>query len=671
MRQFNFFSNNPRRFWADKGVLLSLWLLLMSPGLASAAGSAPSQAPNQLQRTQFLAAEEALQNKRFAAYRDILQTLDGYVLKPYLEYSELRRRLYLLPSDDVDQFLQDHANSYMGDVLAREWLETLAQKRRWQEYQTYFVKSDLNSAELRCYYLRARFNTGDEAVLEEVADVWNVGRSQPDACDPLFKVWMERGYLSDEIAWERHSKAIAERNVSLSRYVAGKMSAELKSLAELYYEVDRYPERLKNHERFSAQTPQMHEIILHGIRRYARRDPLEALSHWERYDAQHYFPAEDRLRTQEHLITHLAVEGHMAGAQRLLKQSETVTNVELIAWLVRDALRSEDWQRAYDSMQLFPPEEQQSERWLYWRARALANLDIVDPQYQSAQQIYARLALTRGFYGFLSADMLGHDYTLIDRPVNAPVEAVEAIKNAPGIRRAKELLDLGRIVQARREWFYAIQHLEPAELLAAGTLAEQWGWYRKGIQAMIRARHWDDLQLRFPMAYEEEINTASLTTNIEPTFLYAIARQESAFAADAKSPSGAMGLMQLMPATAKRTAQEIGMTYRYWDLINPSQNIQLGSSYLNGLLAQFNGNRVLAAAAYNAGPYRVKQWLENGDKQLPYDIWIETIPYRETRGYVQNVLSFSVIYGYRMGKQMPMLGDLDNWGFSLLNVVSE
>lgn len=660
---------NHNRSLANSLVLLGLVLNAPEHALASPSSSLHTTSLL-LQRAQFLAAEKALQNQQFGVYREIAQHLDGYPLQSYLQYNELRRRLYLFPYRDVDQFLDEHADTYIGDLLAREWLETLAQKRRWLDYQKYFANADLNSAELRCFFLRARFNTGDEEVLEETAALWNVGHSQPEACDPLFKVWMDRGYLSETIAWERHSKAIAAGASSLSRYIARKMPADLRQLANLYYEVDRYPDRLENQGRFSQQSPRMHEIVLHGIRRYAQRDPLRALAQWERYDAAHYFPAEDRNRTLEYLITHLAVEGHMGPAHELLKQSEKIASAKIVAWLVRDALRSQDWQRAYDAIQLFPQEQQQSERWLYWRARALEQLDIEDPE-PTAEQIYARLSLNRGFYGFLAADVLGREYSLIDRPVNPPTTALQALKNSAGIRRAKELLDLGRVVEARREWFYATRGLQPEQLLAAGKLAEQWGWYRKGIQAMAEARHWDDLQVRFPLAYLDEMNRASTSTNIEATFLYAITRQESAFAADAKSPSGAMGLMQLMPATAKRTAREIGMKYHYWGLIDPSQNIQLGSSYLNELLSQFNGNRVLAAAAYNAGPYRVKQWLEDGDRQLPYDIWIETIPYWETRGYVQNVLSYSVIYGYRMGKNLPMLGDENSRGISLANIASE
>src|SRR5690606_17081182 len=138
-------------------------------------------------------------------------------------------------------------------------------------------------------------------------------------------------------------------------------------------------------------------------------------------------------------------------------------------------------------------------------------------------------------------------------------------------------------------------------------------------------------------------------------FLYAIARQESAFREDARSPVGAMGLMQLMPATAREMAKRSGMSFQPQDLLKPEKNIALGSRYLNELLNQFNGNRILAAAAYNAGPSRVKRWLSKDDAKLPYDVWIETIPFQETRGCVQNVLSFSVIYAYRTGAKQPVV----------------
>jgi len=172
---------------------------------------------------------------------------------------------------------------------------------------------------------------------------------------------------------------------------------------------------------------------------------------------------------------------------------------------------------------------------------------------------------------------------------------------------------------------------------------------------MIEIKHWDDLNLRFPLAYKEMVAGAAIATDIDPQLLFAIARQESAFSPDAKSPAGALGLMQLMPATAKQTARRSGVIYRYHDLLKPEPNIKLGSRYLNSLLSQFDGNRILAAAAYNAGPNRVKKWLQVSEGKMPFDVWIETIPFKETRGYVQNVLAFSAIYSHKLGSRAPMV----------------
>ncbi|MGH1469927.1 MAG: transglycosylase SLT domain-containing protein [Cellvibrionaceae bacterium] len=611
----------------------------------------------QSQRIEYTKAMDALNSGRKSDFKKSLAKLDGYPLKPYAEYSELKRRLSSLPYQDIDTFLDDNENSALGDQLARKWLLKLAKRRHWHDYQTYYESTSIgkNNAELSCYYLRSKVNTGDKTALEKVEPLWNVGRSQPNACDPIFKQWMTQGYLTPQIAWQRFSKAIGAKNRSLAQYVTKKMPPAMQKLATLYLEVDRNPEKLKNSHRFNQQSPEMHEIILHGIKRYARRSPEKALIQWESYNASHYLPSEERDKTREYLITQLAKKGHLDEAEKLLAKTSKVANKELTDWLARDALKTQDWKRLYKTLSLFDQAEQNSQRWLYWRARTMEELNISDPNYPNPETIYASLALTRSFYGFMSADKLGREYTLVDRPVASPNALLLKVANQPSMLRARELLVLGSLRNARREWWYATRHLEKTELLAAGQLAEQWGWHKKSIQSLIQARHWDDLQLRFPLAYEQEMRVAAKKTKIDPTLLFAIARQESAFAADARSPAGAMGLMQLMPATAKQTAKKIGVRHTTRDLVKPSHNINLGSRYLDELLQQFNGNRILAAAAYNAGPSRVKRWLKNSGPEMPYDVWIETIPFRETRGYVQNVLSFSVIYGYRMGQETSLL----------------
>ena len=161
--------------------------------------------------------------------------------------------------------------------------------------------------------------------------------------------------------------------------------------------------------------------------------------------------------------------------------------------------------------------------------------------------------------------------------------------------------------------------------------------------------------LRFPLAYGVEIAESAQGNQIDTSWILAIARQESAFTPDARSPAGAMGLMQLMPRTAKETAKRAKVRYKgSHQLTEPELNLKLGSYYLASLSRRYAGHRVLASAAYNAGPGRVNSWLEQR-QDLPIDIWIETIPFDETRNYVQNILSFSVIYSDMLGLPKQLL----------------
>lgn len=122
---------------------------------------------------------------------------------------------------------------------------------------------------------------------------------------------------------------------------------------------------------------------------------------------------------------------------------------------------------------------------------------------------------------------------------------------------------------------------------------------------------------------------------------------------DARSSSGALGVMQLMPSTAELVARKLGVSYKNnTSLTDPDLNIQLATNYLSQMLRRFDNNRILASAAYNAGPGRVNQWL---DPDMPFDVWIEIIPFSETRGYVQNVLMFSSIYSRRMDEHQPLI----------------
>jgi soluble lytic murein transglycosylase len=388
------------------------------------------------------------------------------------------------------------------------------------------------------------------------------------------------------------------------------------------------------------------------LEKLARTHAKEALALWHTYDAQQLFDDADRVNLKYHIALRLLHQDHEVDAEKLVASTPNLTRVDLLEWLLRESLRKQDWQRVNEWLARLPEDARKAERWRYWQARTMEELDIKDMNGETAANIYNSLAPARSFYGFLAADKTGVNYHLLDRPMTFTNEQIAAVENAQGILRAREFFARGELGAANREFFHTTRRMPLEKMVIAGRLAEKLGWYRNGIQVMADAQYWDDLEVRFPIVYKEHVTKAAQQTSVNPLFIFAVTRQESAFVHDAKSTAGAVGLMQLLPSTAKQTAQKNGLSFTPQDLVKPDKNIALGSRYLDHLLDVFDGNRILAAAAYNAGPTRVKKWL-NKDKgaQLPYDVWIETIPYKETRGYVQNILSFSVIYAYRLGQE--------------------
>jgi len=246
------------------------------------------------------------------------------------------------------------------------------------------------------------------------------------------------------------------------------------------------------------------------------------------------------------------------------------------------------------------------------------------------------------------------------RKTSATQEQLDAIKQQKGIILTRELLHQEEYLYARREWRSATRNYNEQQWITAAHVVQQWGWHNGVITSMIRAKYWDDIDLRFPLAFQEHFETNAQETGVPIHLLYAVARQESALSHDVTSPAGAKGLMQLMPATAKQTARKNNVRYRNSnDLFKPATNIMLGSRYYKEMLQRFGNNRILASAAYNAGPHRVDRWLKETENKLPFDAWIETIPFKETRGYVQNVLAFSMIYAHHLGNHERILSETE------------
>ncbi len=244
------------------------------------------------------------------------------------------------------------------------------------------------------------------------------------------------------------------------------------------------------------------------------------------------------------------------------------------------------------------------------------------------------------------------------RPLLVTETELQALSDRADFQAASELLALKRPAEARRQWQFAVARLEQGLLPAAAKLAQRWRAPALAIATVAKANHWDDLELRFPLEYSREIGQNAAERQLDPAIIYGLVRQESAFDSQADSPAGAKGLMQVMPQTGRQIAADLRDRWGDDDsLFQPDLNLKYGAFYFKKLLGQFNGHYALAAAAYNAGASKIKRWLPSGRSQ-PADIWIENIPYKETRGYVASVLMYSLIYQQRLQRNSLKLDDL-------------
>lgn len=602
------------------------------------------------QREQYLQAEAALKNGRDAGYRELKASLTDYPLYPYLEYQELQRKLDSANPKQMRKFLERYRGQPVATLLRASWLHRLGQARQWDNFLSFYTPQ--SSVTLQCYNVRARLQKGDrKAALKDTLELWLVGHSQPDACDPAFDQLYESNMIDSDLIWQRIRLAFAEQKSSLAGYLAKRLSAEDRRWVKRWQDAHRRPTAAIKADWAEQDTPLVREILVHALQRLARHKPDQAWKHWQTLSASHKFSAQQEGEVLKRIALSGALDREPVAAEWMAGVPEQATDSDIRQWRIRLALFLNDWTGALHWLDQLTPEEARSDNWRYWRARALDETGARGDAYTE----YAHLSNERTYYGFLASDQLQRPYQMNDQRTPFDKEALEELERQPDIRRAHELYLLGKRLDGRREWFYATRNMSGDKLKLAAVLAHRWGWHDRAIISATQANHWSDLTLRFPLPHRESILASAGRYEVDPGLIYGVIRQESIFMEDAVSSVGALGLMQLMPATGKQTARALNIRYRSNQaLLRSDQNIQLGSAYLNRLMTRYNGSPVLAAAAYNAGPHRVARWLPT-EGDMDAALWAELIPFRETRKYVRRVLAYATIFDWRLEQPLTRL----------------
>lgn len=606
-------------------------------------------------RQEYGDALQAIDRGRWTEYEQLRPALEDYPLSIYLDYYQLSRQAHKVRPADARRFINLSEDSPLPNRFLAIYLNQAGKSRRWKDYLA-VMPDEPNSLELKCYYFRAKLAEGDKLAAWEGAErLWVHGKSRPKECDPLFSVWLKAGELSDEVVWARLLKAFDARQKSLMTFVARKGSTDLRPWSDKLLAVYARPEKIRS-QSLPADSPFSADIATHGLAYLARYSPEKALEYWEEYQQQLAF-SEEQIQQVEYAIALRSLFAKTDFHRLWLHDAMArLGEDKLVEIRLRWALSEQDWPALENTLPLLSQELREEGVWRYWRAVALEQRG----QSAQARDILDALAGERGYYSFLAADRLGQAYAFNHQPLVLESAATAPLRELPAVQRIEELNYHDEDNLAHSEWFKILQDTEDTQQhKQLAQLAAEQGWHRMAIDAANHAKAWDALDLRFPTPYQKTFKHYASARKVPSTELMAIARRESAFFPEARSPVGARGLMQIMPATGKQVASSLGKSHKGADLYEVEHNVLLGSAYYRQLLDRFGGNRVFALTAYNAGPHRVDRWRSKAGEGLPVDIWIATIPYKETRNYVQAVLAYNVVFQYLMGDSSSLLTPLE------------
>lgn len=603
------------------------------------------------QRQLFLDAEHQAKLGNRSKYRALAEQIIDYPLAPYAHSLYLQRRLSYRNEDHIARFLAQYPDAPFSQPLRKKWLHYLVK----QGYKHTFLRDyqDLGDAELSCWNLRWQLQQGatDEKIMPLVSQLWVAPKSQPKACDPLFRRWKEQGYLTSKVALERLQLAAKSRNWGLVPYLKTLLNDGDKHLAGMWAAVVRRPSKIFNRNFFFLHNDAEKEVFLYGVGKQIFSKPNKLAELWQEKSQKFEFSQQEQNQFSKKLALSFAVADHKDSLEYLQNVPDEVVDDSVKQWRLARSLGNLDWQQTLDVIASLPEQMQTDLSVVYWKARALEGLG----QVSWAKDTFEELSERRDYYGFLAANKLGREAQLRHVPLQVADSELMTVNQNEHLQRAHELFVLGRNNDARREWNVLITKLSDREKLAASQLAYNWGWYDRPIFTLAQVGHLNDVNLRFPLAYKSLLFDVAKNNNLDPALLFAIARRESSFMADAYSSAGAAGLMQLKPSTASYIAKT---RVKRRQLFEPDKNVDLGSDYWQYLTRLTKGNPVLTTAAYNAGLAKVKRWLPEHD--MPADAWIETIPYKETRNYVKAVVAYNKVYQQLLSQKDSTFKDISN-----------
>ncbi|MES2580931.1 MAG: transglycosylase SLT domain-containing protein [Pseudomonadota bacterium] len=592
---------------------------------------------------EFLLARTAYTQKNAIALSEYTQQLQSqhYLLAPYTEYWLILLSLNEVDNKTVVDFINAYSDYPFADKLRGEYLKKLAKEQDWSAFAAESPNYKQEDAAVACYAAEANAVLGDAKSLEAAKTLWMQAKEQPSSCNSLFDRMQAANVLGEDDIWARFRLALTDNRISLAKGILQRSKTFEASQAKLIDKIYANPSAALTKKTISFRTRLGRELNLMALNRVARTSSQQALSLFNNIESA--IQADDKKFFYGRLALH-AAQRHEPQALEWFKLAGDSLNKDQIAWYARAALRDKNWQNLLAVIAKMDATQSEEAVWRYWKARALRTQN----QLLEANTLFAKLSTERHYYGWLAQDELEGFVTAPLNIYKTTEDDVQAIATLPAIQRALALQRLEFVWEAKAEWAMATNGFDDTQLLAAAEFASRQKWHDLAIVTADKTTELHDFALRYPTPYRNLIKSAAGEQEIDEAWVYGITRQESRFMVAAKSGVGAAGLMQLMPATAKWIAGKAGVENYHNGMIHEMDtNIALGTYYMRYTLDLMNGQSVMATAAYNAGPSRAKKW--QADVPLEGAIYAETIPFSETRTYVQRVMANAHLYAHQLG----------------------
>ncbi|HWW30235.1 MAG TPA: transglycosylase SLT domain-containing protein [Steroidobacteraceae bacterium] len=582
--------------------------------------------------------------------------LKSYAIYDYLVAARLRRDLTLRPGESldaaVDAFLQGHAGYPVARSLRRDWLVSLGQRRRWD----WFLPRSQDAVDpvLICDRLEGRLSSGDTAGLANAAlAVWTLPQKPLPECDAVFAWLRQNGLLTAALAESRSRAALAADSPHLAREFAADVPVTRRAALLQWSDLLESPKSALTVLATHPSLPVEAEALAAGFDKLAHNEPTAALDLLPRLLARDQLAPDLRTRLRRSAALGAAYDHDPRSMALLDDLPAAAIDSQTQEWRVRSAVWIGDYAKALLWIEQMPTSLFAQPRWRYWRARAVA----ATMGEEAAAPLWREIAGLRDYYGYLAADRLHQNYSLNARPSPVDAAAQSALAAEPGLVRAHELFDCDMSEEATTEWTAAVGGADSAMKVQAALLASHWGWYAEAIATLAQTGEFDDVNLRYPRPYLDTVSEASALARVPPDWILAVMRQESLFRKDAVSRADARGVMQMLPGTASALARRWHISAPAREaLFDPAVAIPLGAAYLRELLDRSGGQLALSLAAYNGGPAAVARWLPHS--RMDADVWIENIPYNETRGYVQHILEHIIAFAWVRDAEPPRLETL-------------